>query len=36
MPQPVQVSATTMGMPFSTFMAPGTGQRSEHTVQKDV
>lgn len=35
-PQPVQASATTIGMPFSTFIAFGTGQRSTQTVQKEV
>ena len=35
-PHPVQTSATTIGMPFSTFIAPGTGQRSEQTVQKEL
>src|SRR5262245_56572626 len=36
MPHPVQRSDTTMGIPFSTFIAPGTGQRSEQTVQKEL
>lgn len=36
MPQPVQTSATTMGMPRSFFIAPGTGQRSTQAEQKEV
>jgi CRISPR/Cas system CMR subunit Cmr6 (Cas7 group RAMP superfamily) len=33
-PQPVQALAFTRGMPFSTMIAFGTGQRSEHVEQK--
>jgi hypothetical protein len=36
MPQPVQMSATTMGMPRSFFMAPDTGQRSTQAEQNEV
>ena len=36
MPQPVQTSATTIGRPRSTFIAPGTGQRSMQTEQNEV
>jgi hypothetical protein len=35
-PHPVQVSVTTIGIPFSTFIAFGTGQRSTQTLQNDV
>ncbi len=35
-PHPVQMSDTTIGIPFSTFIAPDTGQRSAQTVQNEV
>ena len=32
-PQPVQVSATIVGLPMSTAIAPGTGHCSRHVEQ---
>jgi hypothetical protein len=36
MPQPVQASGTTIGIPRSTCIALGTGQRSTQALQNDV
>lgn len=35
MPHPVHTSARIVGLHATTSMAPGTGQRSEHTVQNE-
>jgi hypothetical protein len=34
-PHPVHLSSMMRGLPARTSMAPGTGQRSEHTEQND-